>query len=76
MDNFNSIVSTIESNKSMDEFMLGLGLATLIDSINNPQFYTEQMIRGTMHHINMCLDAWRDKYNEEILDLNENDITS
>jgi len=74
-DEFDAIVGPLVT-KSMDEFNMGLCLAAIVDSIDNPEEYTEEMIYGVFDMVDMLLGEWRVKYHEEILGLNNADKTT
>lgn len=59
--------------KSETEFQLGLGLVSVLDALDNPEEYTEEMLKKVFDHADEMAAYFRVKYNDDILALQDED---
>lgn len=70
-EDFAEIEENLYDNKTDEEFQLGLALAAVLDSLDNSEEYTEEMLNGLYLHAEDQVVYWRLKYNKEILALSD-----
>lgn len=78
MDNteieFANIVKSIYGNQTDEEFNLGMALVALLDSIDNPEEYTDDMLNFVFDQAESAANYFRLKYNDKILEEGESEI--